>query len=80
MKHLDWSSYPKGKFGQIPSRNVTVSDAYFVKVPLGFCGILHREYSRVKRASREICYTAISEIYMRNGDGWRGKTSEISSC
>lgn len=58
---------------------MTESDSYFVKVPQGFFGILCRECGRVKRASREICYIAISEIYMRNGDVWREKTSERSS-
>lgn len=75
MKHLDLSPYAKGKFWKIPSRDVRLSDLYFSKITLGFFGILCRECSRVKRTRREICYEAIYEIYMRNGDTWRKKNT-----
>lgn len=54
MKHLDLSSYAEGKFGQITSRDVTISDLYFLKITLGFFGILCRECSRIEYKQRDL--------------------------
>lgn len=79
MKHLNLSAFAKRKFWKILSRDVTLSDLYFSKITLGLFGIPCRNCSRVKRASKKICYEAIAEIYMKNGDVYREKDIQGTS-